>query len=161
MHPSGRAQFSTHRARLATLLVLVAACAAASPSAAGICIGTPAQCEPAPQPASFDVSVEFDLDSAALSEAAIASLKQVAIALTDPRLSGAKFAIEGYTDASGTTLHNQDLAERRALSVASFLVSQGVAAERLIASGRGETDPRMPDPYDPANRRVEMRIIME
>lgn len=124
----------------------------------GICVGTAQECSQQAKPAGFDVMVNFDLASARLTPDAVENLKQVAGALADPRLSGARFAIDGYTDARGTDGYNQTLSSERAQAVAEFLVSQGVPAERLIAIGNGEASPRVADPYDPVNRRVEMRI---
>jgi outer membrane protein OmpA-like peptidoglycan-associated protein len=124
----------------------------------GICIGTAAECAQSARPAGFDVMVNFDLASANLTPEAKDNLRQVATALADPRLNGAKFAIEGYTDARGTQDYNQTLSVERAQSVAAFLEDQGVPAERLVAVGNGEASPRTADPYDPVNRRVEMRI---
>ena len=50
-------------------------------------------------------------------------------------------AIEGYTDDVGTEAYNQDLSERRADAVRSFLTGHGVDTTRLSASGGGESDP--------------------
>lgn len=124
----------------------------------GICVGTAQECSQQAKPAGFDVMVNFDLASSRLTPDALENLKQVATALADPRLSGAKFAIDGYTDASGSEGYNQTLSTARANAVADFLKSQGVPAERLVAVGNGESSPRVDDPYDPINRRVEMRI---
>jgi len=52
----------------------------------------------------------------------------------------------------------EGLSQRRAKSVAAFLTASGVEAGRINAIGLGEKNPRSPNPYDPANRRVEMRI---
>ena len=127
----------------------------------GICVGTAAECEQSVKPAAFDVLVNFELDSATLTQDAIDNLTEVAAALTDPRLSGAKFVIEGHTDASGAETYNQALAERRANSVEDFLISKGVSREQMTALGMGELSPRVPDPLDPINRRVEMRLNLE
>jgi outer membrane protein OmpA-like peptidoglycan-associated protein len=123
----------------------------------GVCVGTAEECAPA-KPAGFDVFVNFEFNSAILTPDARTNLQQVASALEDPRLSGAKFHLDGYTDASGTEIYNLGLSERRAEAVADFLVQQGIDAGRLAAVGLGETQPRMPDPYDPLNRRVEMTM---
>jgi outer membrane protein OmpA-like peptidoglycan-associated protein len=127
----------------------------------GICVGTAEECNQAAKPAGFDVMVNFDLNSAILTEDALENLKQVATALTDPRLSGARFAIEGYTDALGSEDYNLNLSSLRAKSVADFLKSQGVQEDRLVAVGLGEASPRVDDAFDPINRRVEMRINIQ
>jgi outer membrane protein OmpA-like peptidoglycan-associated protein len=49
--------------------------------------------------------------------------------------------IEGYTDSVGTDEYNQALSQRRADSVRSYLVGQGIGAERLTAVGKGESEP--------------------
>jgi outer membrane protein OmpA-like peptidoglycan-associated protein len=69
--------------------------------------------------------------------------------------------IEGYTDSVGSEDYNQGLSERRADSVKSYLVGEGIGATRLSASGKGERDPVASN--DSAggrqqNRRVEVII---
>jgi outer membrane protein OmpA-like peptidoglycan-associated protein len=69
--------------------------------------------------------------------------------------------IEGYTDSVGSEAYNQGLSERRAESVRSYLIAQGVASARLEASGKGESNP-VADNASPdgrqQNRRVEVII---
>lgn len=129
--------------------------------ARGICVGTAEECQAAAAAPGFDVLVTFELNSAVLTEDAIARLDEVAVALVDPRLSGARFAVEGFTDASGSDAYNMGLSERRAQSVKDYLVSQGVPTDRLLTVGFGETRPRVDNAYDPINRRVEMRIKLQ
>jgi outer membrane protein OmpA-like peptidoglycan-associated protein len=50
-------------------------------------------------------------------------------------------AIEGYTDSVGSEEYNQALSQRRADSVRSYLVGQGIGSGRLTASGMGMSDP--------------------
>jgi len=50
-------------------------------------------------------------------------------------------AIEGYTDSVGSEDYNQALSQRRADSVRSYLVGQGIGSGRLTASGLGMSDP--------------------
>jgi len=70
-------------------------------------------------------------------------------------------AIEGYTDSVGSEGYNQALSQRRADSVRSYLVRQGIGSGRLTASGMGTSDPVAGN--DSAfgrqqNRRVEVII---
>jgi outer membrane protein OmpA-like peptidoglycan-associated protein len=69
--------------------------------------------------------------------------------------------VEGYTDASGAASYNEGLSQRRAQSVSAFLLANGIEANRLTAIGKGENDPRVANPYDPVNRRVEMRLQLQ
>jgi outer membrane protein OmpA-like peptidoglycan-associated protein len=125
----------------------------------GICVGTAEECDQAsPKPAGLDMLVNFNLDSADLTDDARLKLGEFAKALRDNRLRAHSFVVEGHTDASGSTFYNEELSQRRAQSVTSFLLSNGIEQARISAVGMGETHPRAADPYDPANRRVEMRI---
>lgn len=112
----------------------------------------------APHPA-LDLLVTFDLESAMLTPQARQNLDAFAGALRSPELAGLHFAVEGYTDSSGSPEYNQKLSEARAAAVVAYLTGHGVASDRLIATGYGETRPRLPDPTDPGNRRVETRPI--
>jgi outer membrane protein OmpA-like peptidoglycan-associated protein len=69
--------------------------------------------------------------------------------------------IEGYTDSVGSEDYNQGLSRRRAESVQSYLVGQGVDAARLTASGHGESAPVADNESASGrqqNRRVEVII---
>lgn len=126
----------------------------------GICIGTPEECATAIIEAeTFDLLVTFELDSDRLSEEAKANLLEFLKALEDPRLANANFAIEGHTDATGPEPYNQVLSERRADAVVKFLHEQGADPSRFVVRGFGEANPRVDDPFDPINRRVETRIV--
>ena len=47
--------------------------------------------------------------------------------------------VVGHTDPIGSDAFNMQLSERRAQSVARYLVSQGVPADRIHTEGRGKT----------------------
>jgi len=49
--------------------------------------------------------------------------------------------IEGYTDSTGSTAHNQELSERRATSVRGALQERGIAPERVAVRGYGPAYP--------------------
>jgi len=49
--------------------------------------------------------------------------------------------ITGYTDRIGSDKYNQKLSERRANAVKDYLVSKGIAANRLVAEGKGKANP--------------------
>lgn len=70
-------------------------------------------------------------------------------------------AIEGNTDNVGSEESNHRLSERRAESVKTYLVVNGVAPGRLTASGRGESNPVADNESATGrqqNRRVEVII---
>jgi OOP family OmpA-OmpF porin len=49
--------------------------------------------------------------------------------------------VTGHTDRLGSENYNQKLSERRANQVKAYLMTQGVSAKRLQASGKGESEP--------------------
>jgi OOP family OmpA-OmpF porin len=51
-----------------------------------------------------------------------------------------KTELVGYTDSIGTDKYNQKLSEKRSAAVKAQLEKEGVAADRLSASGKGEAD---------------------
>lgn len=130
-------------------------------SARGVCVGTTQECSQMSKAQGFDMMVNFGLNSATLTDQAMVNLAQVGKALEDARLKDAKFEVDGYTDASGTVPFNDELSQRRAASVAQFLMQQGVDAHRLTPMGLGETSPRVANAFDPVNRRVEIRLSLQ
>lgn len=69
--------------------------------------------------------------------------------------------IEGHTDSVGSEDYNQDLSQRRADAVRSYLTQQGIASQRISASGKGELQPVAGNDSDGGrqqNRRVEIII---
>lgn len=49
--------------------------------------------------------------------------------------------IEGHTDGDGDDAKNQDLSQRRAMSVSKWLTAKGIDCKRLLPVGFGETKP--------------------
>ena len=69
--------------------------------------------------------------------------------------------VTGHTDSTGSSAHNQQLSERRAASVAEYLVAQGNNPQRFQVLGMGQNDPIASNatPEGRAqNRRVEIII---
>ena len=104
--------------------------------------------------------VNFDTDKAELTETSEALLSEVAQQLREhPSM---QIEVAGHTDNQGRASYNQDLSERRAQTVRSYLIERGVESSRLSTRGFGETSP-MTSNDDAAgralNRRVELRIL--
>lgn len=103
----------------------------------------------------------FDYDSAGLREAALESLKQLAVLIE--RNPHAKFRIEGHTDSFGSEAYNMDLSIRRAEAMRMWLVdAMGVAPERINIRGYGASRLKAPATgtieEQQINRRVEIVI---
>ena len=103
--------------------------------------------------------VLFDFDKATLRPGAREKLAKVAgIILGHP---GLKADAEGHADAIGTDDYNQRLSERRAESVRSFLVQEGISAQTVSAAGFGESRPVATNGTASGrqqNRRVELVV---
>jgi outer membrane protein OmpA-like peptidoglycan-associated protein len=72
-----------------------------------------------------------------------------------------KLQIDGHTDFVGNDEYNQTLSEQRAASVRAYLVSQGVAENRISSAGYGESRPVADNNTTVGkakNRRVEMTL---
>ncbi len=70
--------------------------------------------------------------------------------------------VSGHTDAVGSDAANQTLSERRANSVANYIMGQGVIRERFEIVGMGERYPVASNDTDSGramNRRVEIRLL--
>jgi outer membrane protein OmpA-like peptidoglycan-associated protein len=72
--------------------------------------------------------------------------------------------IAGHTDNVGDEEANQKLSEGRAEAVKQFLVKRGIAAERVMTKGYGDTQPVADNGTETGkqkNRRTEVRIVSE
>lgn len=107
----------------------------------------------------LDSEISFDFDSAAIKGAFRESLGKLSNVIS--KYDQTIVHIVGHTDSVGNDDYNQRLSERRAESVAEFLMSNGVVASRLHTEGRGEREPRATNDTEAGrqlNRRVEIFI---
>lgn len=103
--------------------------------------------------------VSFDYNSAQVNPAFRPTVTKLADVLT--RFDNSNVTIVGHTDATGPDGYNQQLSERRAISVADELVTMGVNPGRITAIGRGESEPRATNDTAAGrqlNRRVEILV---
>ncbi|MFF3702139.1 MULTISPECIES: OmpA family protein [Pseudomonas] len=123
----------------------------------------PSEKAPAPEPEVITLndqgSVMFAYDSAELTPAAQQQLRTLTGKLNDPSVASIK--VIGHTDSRGSDTYNQALSERRASSVAEYLISQGLAPQKITSQGRGEREPIADNETDAGraqNRRVELHL---
>ena len=87
-------------------------------------------------------------------------LNEVAEALTKQD-KDSTIVVEGHTDSQGAAQMNQDLSQKRAEAVRTYLVSRGIAADRITATGFGPSR-SIADNASPEgranNRRVEIVV---
>ncbi len=103
--------------------------------------------------------VLFAFDSAELTQGAQQRLQGLLPKLNDPSVTSVK--VIGFTDSVGSDSYNQRLSERRASGVAEYLISQGLAPNKVTSQGRGESEPVADNDTDEGrsrNRRVELHL---
>ncbi len=101
--------------------------------------------------------VFFDWDRSDLTERAQQIVVSAAQASTHVQTT--RIEVNGYTDLSGTAAYNKKLSIRRAETVETELVRDGVAKNEIFIHGFGESDPLVqtaPGVREPQNRRVEI-----
>ena len=108
----------------------------------------------------FDSGILYATNSSTLGNASKSALRNLAASLKDNRDTNIK--IVGYTDNTGRVDYNQMLSEKRAKSVYSYLIEQGISTDRMVYEGRGVHDPVADNSTAEGrslNRRVEILIM--
>jgi OmpA-OmpF porin, OOP family len=89
----------------------------------------------------LQAEVLFDFDKSVLKDSGKKILDAEVIEKMKAHPEVELVLISGYTDRIGTVKYNQALSDRRANAVKQYVESQGIAADRLHAIGKGEKDP--------------------
>ena len=84
--------------------------------------------------------VFFDYDMSSIRADAQPILQKNAAYLQ--RWPSTRVSIEGHSDSRGTNEYNLSLGDRRAAAVRDYLVSLGIAGNRMMAVTRGEESPQ-------------------
>ncbi len=100
-------------------------------------------------------NINFDFDRAVVREDVKKRLARVIQLLKE--MPEVDVQIVGYTDDIGSAEYNRALSLRRAESVRDYIVTRGIDATRLSVSGRGKTDPLVPN-STPEGRAVNRRV---
>ncbi len=91
--------------------------------------------------ADFKAEALFDFDKFKVKVEGQKELDSKIIAAMKAHPEVEKLLVTGHTDRIGSAKYNQKLSERRANAVKEYLVKQGVAADRIKAVGKGESEP--------------------
>jgi outer membrane protein OmpA-like peptidoglycan-associated protein len=105
-------------------------------------------------------NIFYDFDKATLRSESVAELERLVLLLNDN--STMTIEISSHTDNKGTDEYNRKLSQMRAQSVVDYLIEKGIAKQRLIAKGYGETVPVATNDTDEGrqqNRRTEFKIL--
>jgi hypothetical protein len=104
------------------------------------------------------VGVNFAFDKSALLPESYAVLDKAVVLLK--KRPEVKIEIEGYTDYVGTPEYNHKLSIERAEVVKAYLVSNGIAANRLTTVGHGENN-ALEDNKTDGGRAMNRRIVFK
>ena len=110
---------------------------------------------------SIDLEILFDYDSDRLRNDQLTPLLSLASDLRGIEFGARQLVVLGHTDAAGSATYNQALSQRRARSVADFLIEQANLPARSVRSaGLGFTHLKYPEnPTNASNRRVQVLMI--
>jgi OmpA-OmpF porin, OOP family len=104
-------------------------------------------------------NIFFDVDKYDLKEKSITELQKVVRFLQEnPQI---KVEISGHTDNTGTLSYNQQLSEKRAYSVYSYIIGQGITPKQVVYKGFGSSKPVSSNETEEGrqlNRRIEFTI---
>lgn len=105
-------------------------------------------------------NVFFDFDKWSLRSESFIELDRVVKLLSEnPAI---EIEMSAHTDSRGSDEYNYKLSDNRARSVMDYIISKGIAANRIVSQGYGETKPVVPNDTDEnrqLNRRVEFKIL--
>ncbi len=100
---------------------------------------------PIDKPISIE-NIFFDFDSDVLRPESMVSLDKLVETLNDnPNII---IELGSHTDSRGDEDYNNELSQARAQSVVNYLISKGIAQERLVPKGYGESKPKIVDTRD-------------
>jgi outer membrane protein OmpA-like peptidoglycan-associated protein len=105
-------------------------------------------------------NITFPTNSSDLNASFFEVLNSVGIVVNE--FDQTVIEVAGHTDSTGSDSYNQQLSERRAASVASYLGTRNVLRDRIIEIGMGESRPVATNETDvgrQANRRVELTLV--
>jgi len=105
-------------------------------------------------------NITFQTDSYNLRDSFYPVLNSVGAVLA--KYADTTLRVTGHTDNTGSRQYNQTLSEKRAEAVANYLVTRGVARERMLVQGMGFEQPIADNGSAEgrsANRRVELYIL--
>jgi len=109
--------------------------------------------------------IYFDLGKANIRPDAAKELDKVVKAMNDN--PGIRIELGSHTDSRGTATSNITLSEKRAKSAAEYLYSKGIALDRIVSKGYGDTQPlnqcvkgvKCSEEEYQLNRRTEFKIL--
>lgn len=110
-------------------------------------------------PQKINLHINFETDSAVIAKESESRVVKFAETLKCTPTYQAE--IIGHTDSTASDAYNQKLSEKRAAAVKNMMVKNGVAADRVTTTGKGEKEPVASNKTKEGraeNRRIEAQI---
>ncbi|WP_321540102.1 OmpA family protein [Flavobacterium piscinae] len=108
-------------------------------------------------------NIYFEFNKSNITEQGATELDKLVKVMKDyPTM---EILVKSHTDSKGTSAYNLNLSNQRAQSTVQYLISKGIAKERLSGKGLGFTEPKIDckenctDEQDAQNRRSEFLIV--
>ncbi|WMI69015.1 OmpA family protein [Mangrovimonas sp. YM274] len=108
-------------------------------------------------------NIYFEFDKSNITQQGAFELDKLVAIMNDyPEM---EILVRSHTDTKGNQEYNQKLSERRAQATMQYLISKGIAKERLSAKGMGSSEPKIDcksnctKEEDAQNRRSEFLIV--
>ncbi|MFN3404031.1 MAG: OmpA family protein [Cytophagaceae bacterium] len=106
--------------------------------------------------------INFEVGKADLNAKAKSDIMQAVKEMKkDPKMI---IAVEGHTSAEGDKAANEELSQKRADAVRSFMIQNGITPERITAKGFGDNAPIASNDTEEGrrkNRRTEIKIVQQ
>jgi OOP family OmpA-OmpF porin len=106
--------------------------------------------------------IVFDANQASIRAISFDKLNQAAQVLAHyPDL---RVEVAGHTDSTGKAERNLELSGQRAASVKAYLVSRGIAEDRIATRGAGDAEPVADNKTKAGrakNRRIEFKLLQD
>ncbi|CAG4897312.1 Peptidoglycan-associated lipoprotein [Paraburkholderia gardini] len=109
-----------------------------------------------PRPTTFTIFFLFD-SATELAPESSATVKKLKAILTN--WPAPQVVVVGHTDLAGSQEFDDRLSMRRAETVATFLIKQGIPARQIETAGRGKREPLVPTADGVPNRMNRRAVI--
>ena len=103
-------------------------------------------------------NVLFNVGKSTLTTSSKPPLDKVAEMMKS--LPGLRIEVQGHTDSDGDPEKNLQLSQQRAETVCEYLEGRGIATDRLVAKGYGQTRPIAPND-SPQGKAINRRVMIE
>lgn len=105
-------------------------------------------------------NILYDFAKSTLRDVSKVELDKLAVILNEH--TAIRIEISSHSDSKGSDVYNQKLSQARAKSIVDYLILKGIAKDRLVAIGYGESKPIATNKTEEGrqlNRRTEFKVL--